>query len=585
MKRFTRLVLDVDSTSSTSEKVERMCEYFRQAPAEDGAWALALLMGARVKGSASSAALRDLVLEETGLPAWMLGACYDAVGDLSETVALLAPSGAQETDEPLHEVMEARVLPLARVDDAAKKRIIAEAWRTMGPEARFVYHKLIRGGFRIGVSRRLVTRAMAKAAGGSSGEGGGGGEGIEPEVMAARLAAYDAADVAAYRRILTGEDDGGQDATGAAGEAGDGPRRGGARLYPFFLAHPLNSPPAEALGEIGDWLVEWKWDGIRAQLLRRTDGVLLWSRGEEPVAGQFPQIAAAGMELEAGTVLDGEIVAWGDVGSGTEGVLPFARLQTHLNRTASNAAQGLLFATERPVFLAFDVLERGGEDLRGRTLRSRRAILEEVVADLGSEAGGVVRLSPAVRAESWEALAELREESRGRNVEGFVLKHRDSTYGVGRTKPEGVKAWWKWKVDPYSVDAVLLYAQPGSGRRAGLHTDYTFGLWETEGEAGAGKGELTPFAKAYSGLTNEEIERLDAWIRRHTVGRSGPIRSVAPEQVFEIGFEAIQPSKRHKSGIAVRFPRILRWRTDKRADEADTLETLRGLLRARGGEA
>jgi DNA ligase-1 len=412
--------------------------------------------------------------------------------------------------------------------------------------------------------------------------------------MAARLAAYDAADVAAYRRILAGEDDGGQDATGAAGEAGDGPRRGRARRYPFFLAHPLNSPPAEALGEIGDWLVEWKWDGIRAQLLRRTDGVLLWSRGEEPVAGQFPQIAAAGMELEAGTVLDGEIVAWGDVGSGTEGVLPFARLQTHLNRTASNAAQGLLFATERAVFLAFDVLERGGEDLRGRPLRTRRAMLEEVIAAVRGESREVVRLSPAVRAGSWEELSRLREESRERNVEGFVLKHWDSTYGVGRTKPDagkggakggGVKAWWKWKVDPYSVDAVLLFAQPCSGRRAGLHTDYTFGLWETEGEAGAGKGELTPFAKAYSGLTNEEIERLDAWIRRHTVGRSGPIRSVAPEQVFEIGFEAIQPSKRHKSGIAVRFPRILRWRTDKRADEADTLETLRGLLRARGGEA
>jgi DNA ligase-1 len=329
--------------------------------------------------------------------------------------------------------------------------------------------------------------------------------------------------------------------------------------YPFCLAAPLDMDPAE-LGDLSDWQIEWKWDGIRAQLIRRAGALHLWSRGEELITHRFPEIAAAATHLPDGTVLDGEVLAFRD-----DRPLPFSALQQRIGRQKQVAQMSRSVPV---VFMTYDVLEAEGRDIRSRRLQERRQILESLIgpAEAGRYQPGILRPSPLLRAASWDALATERARSRELGVEGLMIKRRDSTYGVGRKRGE----WWKWKIDPYSVDAVLIYAQPGSGKRASLLTDYTFAVWH--------EGQLVPFAKAYSGLSNEEIAEMDRWIRRHTVERFGPVRHVEPVQVFELGFEGIAESSRHKSGIAVRFPRMLRWRKDKKADEADTLETVRALL-------
>jgi DNA ligase-1 len=325
------------------------------------------------------------------------------------------------------------------------------------------------------------------------------------------------------------------------------------RPYPFCLAYPLGGN-VENLGDIGQWQVEWKWDGIRAQLIRRQGRTFVWSRGEELMTDRFPELEALGALLPEGTAIDGEVMPWKDGAP-----LPFAQMQRRIGRKVL----GPKILAEVPVVLvAFDLLEYEGQDVRERPIEWRRAQLERIAPP-----GTALVLSPLVRADSWDALHQLRQESRQRKVEGFMLKRLGSPYRVGRRRGD----WWKWKIEPYSVDAVLIYAQPGSGRRASLFTDYTFGIWDN--------GKLVPFAKAYTGLSDEEIREVDAFVRRNTVERHGPVHVVKPELVFELAFEGIQESSRHKSGIAVRFPRMARWRHDKKPDEADTIETIRALLR------
>lgn len=546
MRRFTRLFMELDATTATGEKLAALESYFRSAPPEDACWGLALLTGNRPKGAASTAVLRALALEQSGLPEWLMAECHAAVGDLSETIALLLPEGGGSggADEPLHRTMEHRVLALIGATDDEKRRIIREAWAVFGADERLVYHKLIRGGFRLGVQKRLVTRALAEVAG------------VEPDVMAQRLIGSFEPTAQAYAALFSAET----------------PADQAMRPYPFFLAHALEGDAAE-LGAVGEWVAEWKWDGIRAQLVRRGDGhggIALWSRGEEPIAHQFPEIVAAAAGLERGTVLDGEVLLWrGD------GPLDFAALQTRLNRKVAPTHQFGLFDDTRAVLVAYDLLEQEGVDLRQNRFERRRERLERVVKRLGDD---TIRLSPLVPGQDWAAWSAEQASARQRGAEGLMLKHRGSVYGVGRTKGGSgdTPGWLKWKVDPYTVDAVLVAAQPGSGRRANLYTDYTFAVWDGEGEGRS----LVTFAKAYTGLEQDEIERLDRWIRSHTTARNGPFRQVKPEQVFELGFEGLQASERHKSGIAVRFPRILRWRTDKPAGEADTLDTLRTLLEA-----
>jgi DNA ligase-1 len=425
---------------------------------------------------------------------------------------------------PLASWVEDRVLPLAKMDVAGQRANVMRWWRLLPRTERFLLNKLLTGEFRVGVAQTLVVRALAEAAG------------VETTTVAARLMG-DWTPSGDWFATVVAPAAGGSDTS---------------QPYPFFLASPLEDPP-ETLGPRSEWFVEWKWDGIRAQLIRRAGQTWLWSRGEELITLRFPEIAAAATHLADGTVLDGEVLAF------REGrPLPFSALQQRIGRQRQLAQ---IMRAVPVVFMAYDVLEQDGGDVRGQPLEARRAALLQRVTH-----EGVLRVSSEVEEPTWGALATLRVESRARGVEGFILKRRSSLYGVGRKRGD----WWKWKIDPLTIDAVLMYAQPGSGRRASLLTDYTFGVWDAD--------QLVPIAKAYSGLSNAEIDELDRWIRRHTRDRHGPVRVVEPVHVFELGFEAIAPSTRHRSGIAVRFPRMLRWRRDKRVAEADTLDALRRLM-------
>jgi len=532
---FVALYQALDRTTATGAKVAALEHYLRDATPLDAVWAIHYLTGRRGKRPVASRLLRAWAAEHTALPEWLIDASYHAVGDLAETLALLCArgEGGAVTEGSLADFVAVEVRALASAPEAEQRARIVAWWRAFDTEACLVVHKLLTGGFRIGVSATLVARALAAVLG------------REPSQVAHRLMGAWLPD-AAFAERLFAADDAGADRS---------------RPYPFYLASPLEGEVA-ALGAPDEWLAEWKWDGIRAQLLVRGGEAFLWSRGEELITARFPEVTVAARALPDGTVLDGELVPW------REGrVLPFGVLQTRIGRT--NLTMRAL--REAPVLLlAFDVLELAGEDQRAKPQRVRRAALEGLVATLPAE--GAVRLSPAVAVPSWEALAVLRAASRDRGVEGVMLKRWEAPYRVGRPRGD----WWKWKVEPRTVDVVLVQAQAGHGRRASLYTDYTFAVWE--GEA------LVPVAKAYSGLDDAEITRLDSWIRAHTLQRFGPVRTVEPHHVFELGFEGIQRSTRHKAGVALRFPRILRWRTDKGVRDAGTLAELQALVASAGGE-
>ncbi|MCX8099449.1 MAG: ATP-dependent DNA ligase [Casimicrobiaceae bacterium] len=583
MKAFAHLYARLDATTSTEEKTAALEAYFRSAPPEDAAWAAWFLSGGRLGAIVRTRELREVAREAAGLPEWLFEECYQAVGDLAETISLLWPESVSEVPT-LPEVglsvwVRERLAPLRDLPEAQRRARLGQLLAALDEPGRFLLIKLIGGGFRVGVSRLLVERALARVAG------------VDAKVIAERMMGYteriDEVGAARYRAIISPAQL--PNATHERGAQAASAARGG-MPYPFFLAHPLEGDLETIralLGERSRWQVEWKYDGIRAQLVRREGKVWLWSRGEELVTERFPEVAEAAQALPEGTVLDGELL----VGS-ADAPQPFARLQTRIGRRRLTAK----LLAEIPVrFVAYDLLEQDGVDLRSRTLAERRARLEALLTG----APATIECAPVVDpALDWEALAALRATSRARGVEGFMLKALDARYGSGRTKSEGI--WWKWKIEPMSVDAVLIYAQAGHGRRASLYTDYTFALWsraprdasEVEavvaaierGDAPESGGlALVPFAKAYSGLTDEEFRRVDAIIRKHTVNRFGPVRAVKPSLVFEIGFEGIAPSSRHKSGIAVRFPRMLRLREDKPLAEADTLERLRELLRHHAG--
>ncbi len=537
MRAFAELYAALDETTRTGEKVAALARYFAAAPPADAAWALYFLSGRKPRQLISTRRLSDWAIEAAGIPPWLFGECYDAVGDFAETVALLLPDDHNGPPQPglvddppaagLAHWIEQRLLPLRGADEHVQRAALLAAWRELGQAERFLWNKLLTGGFRVGVSQRLITRALAQVSG------------VDDAAIAHRLMGEWEPGADWYARLLAPE-------TADADVS---------QPYPFCLAHPLEGEPA-ALGEPAAWQAEWKWDGIRAQLLRRAGQTFLWSRGEELVTERFPELAAAGDLLPDGTVLDGEILPYRD-----GAVLPFAQLQRRIGRKTL----GKKLLAEVPVVLfAYDLLELAGQDLRAKTLAERRGSLERL---LGAAAIPPLLLSPIAPGATWEELAAARERSRELSAEGLMLKRRASPYRVGRVRGD----WWKWKIAPYTVDAVLIYAQRGSGKRASLYTDYTFGIWDGD--------TLVPFAKAYSGLTDAEIREVDAFVRRNTLEQFGPVRTVKAELVFELAFEGIQLSGRHRSGIAVRFPRILRWRRDKLPAAADTLATVRALLK------
>lgn len=529
MKAFAELYAALDETNKTNAKIAAMAAYFQVAPPEDAAWVLHFLSGRRPRRAVNGRKLAEWAAEEAGVPDWLFGESYDAVGDIAETITLLLPETDAESDQSLHQWVEERLLPLRDLSEAEQREAIVAAWQELSRPQRFIWNKLITGGFRVGVSQKLVVRALAAISG------------IDTAALAHRLMGQWEPTAQFYTELLH-----------PATEDTDI-----SRPYPFFLAYPVETDPAAELDAPREqWQVEWKWDGIRAQLIRRQGETFLWTRGEELVTDRYPEVTAAAEALPDGTVLDGELLPW-KAGQ----VMPFAQLQRRIGRKTIGKK---LLAEVPVVFLAYDLIEVDGEDWRERPLHERRNALAVLAMGMKSE---TILLSPLADAPSWETLATLREESRDRMVEGFMLKRIDSPYRVGRQRGD----WWKWKVDPYTVDAVLIYAQRGSGKRASLYTDYTFGVWDDE-------GTLVPFAKAYSGLTDAEIRKVDRFIRANTKEKFGPVRTVTPELVFELAFEAIQRSNRHKSGIAVRFPRILRWRHDKQIEEADTLATVKSML-------
>jgi DNA ligase 1 len=526
MKAFADLFAALDETNKTSEKVAALTRYFATAGSADAAWAVYFLVGRRPRQVVSPRLLASWAAEQSGIPDWLFEESYHAVGDIAETVALILPSPQQSSNLPLSHWIEERLLPLRGQSEDEQKHAVLQAWSELDQRQRFVWNKLITGGFRVGVSQQLVTRALAAVSG------------LETSIVAHRLMG-DWMPTPEFYEELRAE---------AVGESDI------SRPYPFFLAHPLDGTPAD-LGDRPDWQAEWKWDGIRAQLIRRSGQTFLWSRGEELITDRYPEVIEAAGRLPDGTVIDGELLPWKE-----GGVLPFGQLQRRIGRKVL----GKKILQDVPVVLmAYDLLEHAGVDVRTVPLEERRARLEQIIRDAGD---GRLLLSPVIAAATWQELEATWQTSRARHVEGIMLKRRSSPYRVGRQRGD----WWKWKVEPFTVDAVLIYAQPGSGKRASLLTDYTFGLWDN--------GKLVPVAKAYSGLTDEEIRQVDAFVRRHTIEKFGPVRTVQPALVFELGFEGIQRSTRHKSGVAVRFPRMLHWRTDKKPEDADTLDTLRKML-------
>ena len=563
MKHFAALFTELDSTTSTLAKVAALQQYFQIASPADAAWAVYFLSGGKPRQVVKTALLRALACEAAGIEDWLFDECYHAVGDLAETIAYVLPLDFEPSDIGLAVWMEERLLPLRGLSELEVAGRITSYWHELDARGRFLLIKLVGGSFRVGVSKLLVQRALAAHSG------------MDAKRIAQRMMGYvDAKALPTASRF---------EALIAHAESGAMEVMDAGQPYPFFLAHQLDTPLENLdakLGPVADWQVEWKYDGIRGQIVKRAAQVWVWSRGEELVTERFPEIVALASSLPDGTVLDGEIMVWAD-----NAPAAFALLQQRIGRKTL----GKKILADVPVtFMAYDLLEVNSQDVRMQPQHARRKQLEQILV------GSDLKLSPIERLDSWADFASLRSESRARGVEGFMLKRLNAAYGTGRTKADGL--WWKWKIEPMTIDCVLIYAQAGHGRRASLYTDYTFAVWnrqpldaqeaaavvkaiEKREPAKEGALQLTAFAKAYSGLTDEEFKQIDSVIRKTTLEKFGPVRSVKPTLVFELGFEGINLSPRHKSGIAVRFPRMLRFRNDKPLHEANTLNDLKLLLK------
>jgi DNA ligase-1 len=576
VKAFAALYRRLDSGTSTRTKQAAMIDFFAAAKADptqwaSAAWAVYFLSGGKPRQTAPTRLLWRLAVEGSGYPDWLCAECYGAVGDLAEMLSLLLPEGMARDEVSLDAWMRERLLPLPSLGEEERYARLKQWADALPADERLAFFKLITGELRVGVSRLQVVKALAEVAS------------VDEGRMAQRLIGYSQA-----RRIPTAAD-----FEALIGEVlqAEAQALDAGKPYPFYLAQSWSRPLAEMLPTLGPpsaWIVEWKYDGIRAQLLKRGENWRLWSRGEELISDAYPDLEPLARALPSGTAIDGELVVLIPPEhefspDSLDGLAIFASLQQRLGRKIVTEKT----MRELPVaFIAYDLLESEGRDLRGEPQHVRRGLLEELIYRLFVEARArgerlPLRISPAVSAATWEELAQKREQARALLREGLMLKAREGLYGIGRRKGDDrTNVWWKWKLDPMSVDAVVIYAERGHGRRSGVYTDYTFAVWSAGEETSP--RELVPFAKAYSGLSDAEIREMDAVVRRTTLETFGPVRSVTPTQVFELGFEGIAPSKRHKSGVAVRFPRMLRWRRDKPVAEADTLDALKALLAGQG---
>ena len=531
MKKFSELFTELDQTTKTNAKIEALADYFAVSPADDALWAVALLTGKKPKRTVKTSELKLWSMQLSGISEWMFEESYHVVGDLAETITLLLPASETQTDFSLSGMM-ALLKTLDKKTEEQRKNIIQEIWMQLSTAERFVFNKLITGGFRVGVSQQLVIKALAKTY-----------KLVESNV-AHRLMGGWVPETSTLENLLFDTDI----------------EEDLSKPYPFYLAYQLDVP-METLGNISEWQIEYKYDGIRGQIIVRRGELFVWSRGEELMTDKFPEFEILKQALPDGTVIDGEILPF----NGDE-PMPFHIMQTRIGR--KNLSKKIL--VDAPLaMMCYDLLEYKGQDVRPLPMSARRNLLEKLLEEIKQNnlaATSVLKISPVFACDTVEEMVALRMASRDRMCEGLMLKHKDSLYEVGRRRGK----WWKWKIDPLSVDGVLIYAQRGHGRRADLYTDYTFAVWSGE--------ELVPFTKAYSGLTDKELVEVDSWVKKNTKEKFGPVRSVTPELVFEIAFEGINPSTRHKSGVALRFPRILRWRKDKTIKDANNKEDLLDLI-------
>lgn len=543
MRHFAALVAKLGTTTKTNEKLDALVQYFSVADDRDKVWVIAIFSGRRPRRAVNTTQLATYCVELAKLPFWMFDECWHTVGDLAETIALLLPENEaaynerRDDERPLYYYIE-QLKRIEKEEEPVRKKFILESWAELNRSERFVFNKLITGSFRIGVSQKAMVNALAKATG------------AEASVIAHRISGnWDPGTITFDE--LTGEEAHATDLS---------------KPYPFYLAYALEDEPA-SLGNPEDWQVEWKWDGIRGLIIKRQGELFVWSRGEELMTEKFPEYHSLQYLLPDGIALDGEIISLPPAEADATTFrrpLPFSSLQTRIGRKNVTKKQ----LQEAPAgFIVYDLLEYEGEDWRSRPLSERRSKLEALMAQWNHTA---LELSPVVHFENWENLKTLREQSREMNAEGFMIKKRSSIYQVGRKRGD----WWKWKIDPLTIDAVMIYAQKGAGRRSGLYTDYTFAVWDGD--------KLVPFTKAYSGLTDKEFAQVDAFVKRNSLEKFGPVRTVKPELVFELAFEGIAASNRHKSGVALRFPRMLRWRKDKTVTEINTLEDLKRMLEVYG---
>lgn len=529
MKQFASLVKVLGSSTKTNDKLQALSDYFEIASDKDKVWVIAIFSGRRPRRSVNSRLLSEWCMEITGLPAWLFAESYSTVGDLAETIALLLPeqNSSIQGEEALHYYIE-QLMQLEKASEEEKKKFITGSWLNMDRDERFVFNKLITGAFRIGVSQKTMVNALSKTVK------------LEANIIAHRISGNWDPVHTGFHELLSAD------------------TVDHSRLYPFYLAYAIDSD-IQGMGEPAEWQAEWKWDGIRGQIIHRAGELFVWSRGEELMTDKFPEFHVLKDKLPAGTVLDGEIMPFAN-----NKALPFSVLQTRIGR--KNISKKHL--QEAPVaFIAYDLLEKEGHDIRELPLEERRRSLEEIIRQISLP---VLQPSPVVNFTSWDELTTARTQARDINSEGIMLKRKNSVYGVGRKRGD----WWKWKIDPLVIDAVMIYAQKGSGRRSNLYTDYTFAVRDGD--------KLVSFTKAYSGLTDAEFAQIDNFVKRNSLEKFGPVRTVKPELVFEIAFEGIAASNRHKSGVALRFPRMNRWRKDKKPDEINTLDDLKKMLEMYG---
>lgn len=528
MKRFAQLIQELELSNKTNDKIDALVAYFNEADERDKPYVIAMFTGKRPKRPITTTLIKQWAIELSGIPEWLFTESYHSVGDLSETIALVLPPAANSIDKPLHQWIT-ELAKLQGKTDEEKKEYILTSWNNLATQERFIFNKLISGNFRIGVSNKMLVNAIAKQS-----------EQDANKIMHSIMGKWQPNEIT-FKDLTTGVH----------------VNTDNSWPYPFCLAYAIDTEP-ENLGETSHWQAEWKWDGIRGQIVKRNGELFIWSRGEELVTDQFPELHFLKDELADGSVLDGEILAVKD-----GNVLSFNILQQRLNRKTINKNQ----LDNAPIgFFTYDVLEYQSNDIRTKPLAERRLILEKIISSLKTNKNVV--LSPVITFETWQQLAEIRETARNINSEGIMLKHKESIFHAGRKRGD----WWKWKINPYTADAVMIYAQKGSGRRANFYTDYTFAVRDGE--------KLVTIAKAYSGLTDKEIKEVNSFVNKNAIEKFGPVRTVKPELVFEIAFEGIAESKRHKAGLALRFPRIARWRKDKNVDEINTLDDLKALIPA-----